>query len=408
MTDEIAARTGVPAPAIADEKRVTELAAAIDFSDPSLSVTYGAEVMRDISRFADDILARVKSGDAGETGKALEDLMVKVKGIDVSAVGKKPGVLASLPLVGSLFNAADRTMARFNSASEQIEVISDKLEEAMVGLLRDIEMLEALYGHNEKFHDDLNTYLEAGRRRVEEARNTELPRLRSAAEASNDAMAAQKVRDFAEQINRLERRLHDLQLSRTITIQTAPQIRMIQSNDQTLAEKIQTSILSTIPIWKSQMVLALSLGGQRNAAAMQREVADTTNTLLRKNAEMLEQASVETAREVERSIVDIETLRDVQDKLVGTIEETLRIAREGREKRISVEKELAAMEQDLKTRLTSLAVKGAEDSLLAATETSPRTSPGAMTSETTLPGPENALPAGTDSGSDPGSDSDKS
>lgn len=163
------------------------------------------------------------------------------------------------------------------------------------------------------------------------------------------------MHDFAERLNRFERRLHDLRLSRTITLQTAPQIRMIQSNNQTLAEKIQTSILATIPVWKNQLVLALSIHGQHKAAQLQKEVADTTNALLRKNAEMLQTSSTAAAREVERSIVDVETLRDVQSRLIATIEETMTIAREGRARRMEVERELVSMEEDLKTKLTALA-----------------------------------------------------
>ena len=201
-----------------------------------------------------------------------------------------------------------------------------------------------------------------------------LPRLKAQADASGDLMEAQQVRDLSEQINRFERRLHDLQLSRTITVQTAPQIRIIQSNNRTLAEKIQTSILATIPIWKSQMVLALSLHGQKNAAALQKTVSDTTNDMLRSNAELLEQAAVDTAREVERSVVDIETLREVHEKLIGTIEETLRIAQEGRERRAAAEKELAIMETELKDRLTSLAARKSREEIAAASGTETRQS----------------------------------
>ncbi|WP_303326732.1 toxic anion resistance protein, partial [Bilophila wadsworthia] len=258
--------------------------------------------------------------------------------------------------------------------SEQIEIIVDKLDEAMIGLLRDIETLEMLYEHNARFHAELTTYIEAGKRKLEEARTVELPRLKAQADASGDLMEAQQVRDLSEQINRFERRLHDLQLSRTITVQTAPQIRIIQSNNRTLAEKIQTSILATIPIWKSQMVLALSLHGQKNAAALQKTVSDTTNDMLRSNAELLEQAAVDTAREVERSVVDIETLREVHEKLIGTIEETLRIAQEGRERRAAAEKELAVMETELKDRLTSLAARKSREEIAAASGTETRQS----------------------------------
>ena len=364
--------TTIVVPPTAEEQRIASIADSINLADPSLTVTYGTEAMQGISRFADDLLSRVQAKDSGELGESLTNLMLKVKDVNVSEVMGSPGFLQSLPLVGSLFSSAKRTVAKFNTLSEQIEIIVDKLDEAMIGLLRDIEML---YEHNARFHAELTAYIEAGKRKLEEARTVELPRLKAQADASGDLMEAQQVRDLSEQINRFERRLHDLQLSRTITVQTAPQIRIIQSNNRTLAEKIQTSILATIPIWKSQMVLALSLHGQKNAAALQKTVSDTTNDMLRSNAELLEQAAVDTAREVERSVVDIETLREVHEKLIGTIEETLRIAQEGRERRAAAEKELAVMETELKDRLTSLAARKSREEIAAASGTETRQSP---------------------------------
>ena len=363
--------TTIVVPPTAEEQRIASIADSINLADPSLTVTYGTEAMQGISRFADDLLSRVQAKDSGELGESLTNLMLKVKDVNVSEVMGSPGFLQSLPLVGSLFSSAKRTVAKFNTLSEQIEIIVDKLDEAMIGLLRDIETLEMLYEHNARVHAELTAYIEAGKRKLEEARTVELPRLKAQADASGDLMEAQQVRDLSEQINRL----HDLQLSRTITVQTAPQIRIIQSNNRTLAEKIQTSILATIPIWKSQMVLALSLHGQKNAAALQKTVSDTTNDMLRSNAELLEQAAVDTAREVERSVVDIETLREVHEKLIGTIEETLRIAQEGRERRAAAEKELAVMETELKDRLTSLAARKSREEIAAASGTETRQSP---------------------------------
>ncbi len=348
----VEAETALPA----DPARVSNIAAAINLDDPAVTLTYGAQTMTEISQFADDLLGRVRAKDAGPVGETLTDLLVKVKDLNVSDLAQSQGgFLEKIPLIGSLFNSVDRTVARFNTLAGQVEVITAKLDEAMVGLLKDIEILEQLYAHNKNFHNDLNVYIEAGKQRLDKARNEELPALQKEAEESGDPMAAQRVRDFAEKVNRFERRLHDLQLSRTVTVQTAPQIRLIQSNDQTLAEKIQTSVLTTIPIWKSQMVLALSLHGQRGAVRLQKEVSDTTNALLRKNAEMLESATVETAREAERSVVDIETLREVQQRLISTIEQTISIAEEGRAKRQAVEVELKGMEDDLRGKLTTLA-----------------------------------------------------
>ena len=351
----------------AEQARVRELTASINLDDPALTLTYGAETMNGISRFADDLLGRVRAKDAGPVGDTLTDLLVKVKDADLSAISDgRQGFLERLPVVGSLFSSARRSVAKFDTLAGQVEDIAARLDESMVGLLRDIEVLEQLYKHNRDFHNDLSVYIEAGKARLDQAREQELPRLQEEAAKSGDNMDAQKVRDFADKLNRFERRLHDLQLSRTITVQTAPQIRLIQSNDQTLAEKIQTSILTTIPIWKSQMVLALSLHGQKGAARLQKEVADTTNALLRQNAEMLETASVDTAREVERSVVDVETLRDVQQRLVSTIEQTLQIAEDGRTKRLSVEKELQNMEQELRDQLSSLASRKSAQAIVQA------------------------------------------
>jgi uncharacterized protein YaaN involved in tellurite resistance len=354
-------------PAASAASRVEDIQKSINIADPSLSVSFGAQVMQEISRFADELLARVRAGDAGQAGEALTDLMARVRGIDLSELaGDKRGILERVPFIGSFFDSMERTVAKFNTLSEQVSVISDKLEEAMVGLLRDVNVLQQLYELNEKFHHELSSYIEAGKRKVEDLRANELPALKAAVDASGNPMEAQKVRDLADQTHRFERRLHDLQLSRTITVQTAPQIRLIQSNNQTLAEKIQTSILTTIPVWKSQMVLALSVQGQKNAALLQKSVADATNDMLRRNAELLEQSSLATAREVERSVVDIDTLREVHARLISTIEESMNIARHGREKRLAAEQELGLMEQQLKEKLTSLAAGKTRDSIESA------------------------------------------
>ncbi len=345
------------------EKDITSLAESIKLDDPNLDVTYGTKTMQEISNFSDDLLSRVQAKDAGEIGDALTNLITNVKDVDITEMGKEPGFLEKIPLIGSLFSTVERTVAKFQTLSEQVATISERLEHSMIGLLHDIEVLEQLYKHNETFHKDLTLYIEAGRKKLEEARTVELPRLQAVAAESTNTMEAQKVRDFSEQINRFERRLHDLDISRTITTQMAPQIRLIQSNNRALAQKIQTSVLTTIPIWKNQMVLALSLKGQRSAAALQKEVADTTNDMLRKNAAMLQQTAVETSREVERSIVDVETLREVHGKLITTIDDTLRIAQEGRQKRAEVEKELAGMEVELKESLVALAAKKQQQSI---------------------------------------------
>ena len=349
------------------EQRAMELAEKINLDDPALTTTYATETMSNISRFADSLLERVRVKDAGKVGDTLSTLLDQVKGFNPrSLVDSKPGILERMPLIGSMFNSTTKSLNQFKTLADQVEIISNKLEDTMTGLLYDIEVLEQLYAHNKTFHEELSVHIEAGKLRLQKAREEDLPKLMAEAENVKDSMAAQNVRDFSEKINRFERRLHDLQLSRTITLQTAPQIRLIQNNNQTLAEKIQTSILSTIPLWKNQMVLALSLQTQKEAAQLQKNVADTTNAMLQNNADMLQEATVETAKQVERAIVDIETVRDVHAKLLSTIEETLRIAQEGREQRMLAEQELAVMERDLKEKLTALAVSQSSKAITAA------------------------------------------
>ncbi len=345
-----------------NESSVRAVAGMIDFNDPNLTLSYGSKTMTDIANFADSLLGEVRVKDSGPVGQSLAELMQQVKGVDISKMtSQEKGFLESLPIIGRLFDKVQKTRVQFDTVLNQVEGISKKLEESQFTLLKDIQVLDQLYDHNKTFYEELSAYIQAGEQRLAEARETELPRLEEKAKAAPDSLDAQNLRDYADKLNRFERRLHDLKLSRTITLQTAPQIRMIQNNNQTLAEKIQTSILATIPIWKNQMVLALSINSQRNAAQLQKQVSDTTNNLLVKNAEMLQQSTVDTAREVERSIVDIDSLKTVHQKLLSTIEETMAIASEGREKRRAAEQELVAMEENLKQSLIDLANKKTQD-----------------------------------------------
>lgn len=348
------AEGALPANLTIDEGRATALVADLDLNESSAVMAYGAKPMGEIARFADTLLSNVKAKDAGEIGNQLSELVLSIRGYDpLSAEEKASGFLASLPLIGGLFRSVEKARINHQTLTQQVDGIAGHLDQSMIKLLRDIETLEQLYARNFEFYKDITLYIEAGKQRLAYARTTELPALEEKAKASQDLMDAQKVKDFIENINRFERKLHDLELSKIISVQTAPQIRMIQSNNQQLAEKIQSSILSTLPIWKSQMVLSMSLEGQKKAAKLQKDVSDTTNDLLRKNAEILQQSSIDTAKEVERSVVDIDTLREVQNRLVNTIEETMKIASDARERRAEVEKELGTMEEDLRLRLTS-------------------------------------------------------
>nr|WP_254611131.1 toxic anion resistance protein [Serratia proteamaculans] len=338
-----------------DQEEVSRLVNQIDITDPVLSIAYGAKTMNSISRFSESLMQEVRAKDAGMIGDQLTDLLSKVKAVDLSAFGEKKSLLASIPLLGSLFNKVERTMMEYQTLAQQVDNIGKKLEQTMVDLLRNIAVLEQLFIRNRDFFQQINLHVIAGKQKLALVQTEELAQAQQKANQSSDAMDAQNVRDLLEGIQRFERRLHDLMMSRTIAVQTAPQIRLMQSNSQSLAEKIQSSILTTIPIWKSQIVLALSLNSQRQAAKLQKDVADTTNDMLRRNAELLQTGTLETARQVERSIVDIETLRDVQARLLSTIEDTVTIASDARSRRAEVEKELGTMEQELRNRLASIA-----------------------------------------------------
>ncbi|MCL1890136.1 MAG: toxic anion resistance protein [Desulfovibrionaceae bacterium] len=336
---------------------VDRAAAAIDFSDPALTISYGAGTMNAIAGFADNLLRQVRGKDAGPVGEILTNLLIQVKAADAGQFAGEEGLLSRLPLVGSMFNSFERRMAGMKKITDQVDAVTASLDQAMVGLLRDIEILEQLFNSNRQFHQDLSVYIAAGEKRLEAARNTDLPRMLAEAEESGDSMKAQEVRDFAGRLDRFERRLHDLRISRTVTVQSVPQIRLIQNNDQILAEKIQTSILTNIPIWKNQMVLALSMYRQKKALGLQKQVSDSTNDLLRKNAEMLEDASLGVARESGRAVVDMETLREVHERLLSTIEESLKITAEGRTSRRNAERELREMEDNLRSSLLEIAAR---------------------------------------------------
>lgn len=344
-----------------DASQISVLASGINLSDTGDVLAYGAKPMGEIARFADTLLEKMRAKDAGEIGEQLSGLVTYIRENDPLTLQEKGNsFLASIPLIGSLFKRAHKAQIDRLTLTEQIDGIAKHLDNSMVNLLRDIGVLEQLYERNYGYYKEVAQYIEAGKQKLKQVNEVDLPALQQQAQASNDMMQAQQVKDMIENINRFERRIHDLELSSIIAVQTAPQIRMVQSNNQQLAEKIQTSILSTLPIWKSQLVLTMTLDAQQKAAMLQKSVSDTTNDLLRKNADMLQQSSIATATEVERSIVDIETLRETQNKLVNTIEETLKIASEARVKREEVAKEIGTMEEDLKQRLMAATAKYAQ------------------------------------------------
>ncbi len=337
--------------------RVNELKESIDLMDSQAAIQYGVGAQRNISSFADNILTQIRSKDSGHVGDMMSELMIKVKDVGVDKLGEE-SFLDKIPLLKDASRSVRKFMQRYETLEVQIDRIEGELDKARMELLKDIGMFDGLYEKNLDYFRELQVYIVAGEEKIREIRTETIPALREQAQAKGDPMSAQLVTDFEDTVNRFEKKVHDLKLSKTIAIQTAPQIRLIQNNDKLLVDKIQTAVLNTIPLWKSQIVIALGLSRQQSALKMQREVSDTTNALLRKNAELLKQNTIEVAKESERGIVDIETLKKVNADLIETIEETIKIQQEGRTARQNAEAELAGIESQLKNVL--LEARGAK------------------------------------------------
>lgn len=333
------------------KKKAEDIKNNIDLSDSQLIVQYGIGAQRNISEFSDTILSNVRSNDTGEVGELLTGLLVKVKDLEIDDLNQKESFLNKLPFFNSIQKKIDKMLAKYNTLDVQISKIEGQLEQARMELLKDISLFDTLYEKNLEYFKNLQIYIIAGEEKIKEVRETSIPSLRAEAVASGEPMHAQLVKDFEESVNRFEKKIHDLKLSKTIAIQTAPQVKLIQNNNKQLVDKIQTTVLNTIPMWKSQIVIALGLYRQGNALKLQKSVTDTTNDLLLKNSEMLKQNTVEIAKEQERGIVEIEILKKVNSDLIETIEETLKIQQEGREKRKQAEADLIDMEEQLKAAL---------------------------------------------------------
>ena len=329
--------------------KVQSIKDGIDLTDSSTPLSFGAPAQKEIAQFSDSILAKVRSKDAGEVGVLLNDLVGKVKGFDVTK--KNDSFLSNLPIIGSLMNKADDMMQGYEKLSVQVDKIQAGLESSKTKMMEDVVMFDTLYQKNLDYFKDLQLYIRAGEEKLDEMRTVTLPKLREQAAASGDPMAVQVVNDFEQGVDRFEKKVHDLKLSKTLAIQTAPQIRLIQNNDKVLIDRVQSAIYHTIPLWKNQMVIALGLTRQKEVIELQRAVSDATNDLIRRNAEMLKQNSIDTAKANERGIVDIETVKKANEDLISTLEETLRIQSEGRQKRQAAEKELIAIEGRLKDAL---------------------------------------------------------
>lgn len=333
-----------------EQQKAKVLASQIPAGNYEAVLTYGANAQTELSRFSHQMLDHVQKQDIGPVGDILKDLMDKLTQLNPEELTtkKKSGIKR---LFGKVSRSVQELMTKYQKLSTQIDRIGIQLEHSKRGLIEDVHMLDKLYDQNKAYFQALNIYIAAAEIKRDEIVNEIIPALRQKAEASSDQMAYQEVNDMAQFLDRLEKRLYDLQLSRQITIQSAPQIRMIQQTNQTLAEKIQSSIMTSIPLWKNQIAIALTLNRQLKAVEAQKQVTKTTNDLLLKNSEMLKMNSIETAKENERGIVEIETLKQTQENLLQTIEETLRIQADGRVKRKAAEKEIARMEDELKQRL---------------------------------------------------------
>lgn len=335
----------------AERAEVEKIKEGLDLTDSAAIIDFGTAAQKNIADFSDSILCNVRAKDSGYVGELLGELLTNVKSFEPKS--SDGGFLKKLPLVSSLVGKAETMMQGYEKVSVQIEKVKTSLQKARMLMMKDVTMLDTLFVKNLEYFKTLELYIRAGEEKMQEMREVTLPKLRAQAAASSDPMAAQVVSDFESSVERFEKKVHDLKISKTISIQTAPQIRLIQNNDKVLIDRVQSAIYNSIPLWKNQMVIALGLANQKKVLEMQHSVNEMTNDLLKKNAEMLKIGTIETAKENERSIVDIETVRKVNDDLVTTIEETLKIQQEGRAKRRAAEAELVELESRLKKALES-------------------------------------------------------
>lgn len=335
----------------ADErKQVDAFSETIDLTNPDHVMLYGADAQKKISSFSDNVLSSVKSNDTGAVGDMLTQLIGELKTFD-AATEKPKGIR------GWFYGAKKQLatiQARYDTVSANVESIASSLEKHQVALLKDVAMFNRLYDMNLEYFHELTLYIIAGDKRLKEVRENDLVALRKKAEESGDSMDAQKANDLSSQCDRFEKKLYDLKLTRQVSMQMAPQIRLLQNNDSLLVERIQSTLVNTLPLWKNQMVLALGLHHSQQAMQAQRAVTNMTNDLLKKNAETLKMGTIETAKESERGIIDLETLTATNQSLIDTINEVARIQQEGRQKRAEAEKTLATMEKDLKAKLLTM------------------------------------------------------
>ena len=331
-----------------ERQMVADFSKKIDLRDTNVVLQYGAAAQKNIAGFSESALGKVRTKDLGEVGDALGDLIGELKGFG------KPEKSGILGFFKKKLNDIQAMKAQFSKAETNVNKIVEVLEGHQVTLMKDVAMLDEMYALNTKYYKELTMYILAGKRRLEEVRAGELEELRKKAAETNAQEDAQAYNDLANMCNRFEKKLHDLELTRMVSIQMGPQVRLIQNNDALMLEKIQSSLVNTIPLWKSQMVLALGLENSRQATAAQTAVTDMTNELLQKNADALKMGTIATAQEAEKSIVSVETLQHTNQQLISTLDEVMKIQTEGAQKRQEAEKELGRIEGELKQKLLEL------------------------------------------------------
>ena len=327
-------------------RQVEEFAKKIDVTNSKAVMTYGVGTQKKMADFSEKPLESVKTKDMGEVGDMVSGLVTQLKNFDLDENEK--GIMGFFKKKG---NQMQELKTKYTTVEKNVEAISNELEKHQVTLLKDVELLDRMYELNLTYFKELSMYILAGKKKLKEVRETDLPALQKKAAESGLPEDAQAAKDLADQCDRFEKKLHDLQLTRAVAMQTGPQIRMIQSSNQIMAEKIQSTIVNTIPLWKNQMVIAIGIEHANQAAKAEREVNDMTNALLRKNADKLKQATVESAKEAERGVVDIETLKHTNEMLIATMDEVLTIQQEGKQKRAAAERDLAQIEAQLRQKL---------------------------------------------------------
>ena len=332
------------------KKQVDEFVKQIDLTQSNVVLQYGSAAQRKIANFSDNTLQSVKTKDLGETGEMLSDLIVELKGFDAIETEQK-GIAAFFKKQS---NKASVLKSKYDAAEKNVDRIVHSLEDHQIQLMKDIELLDQLYEKNMTNFKELTMYILAGKKKLKEVRENELPVLIEKAQRSGLAEDSQKAIDLAGLCERFEKKIYDLELTRNVALQMGPQIRLVQNNDTLMTEKIQSTIVNTIPLWKSQMVIALGLHHSQQAIKAQQAVDEMTNSLLRKNADTLKQATIEVARESEKGIVDIETLKHTNSQLISTLDEVVKIQDEGRQKRQEAEMELARIEAELKNKLLEI------------------------------------------------------